>query len=177
MSKVKYTKPYVTTAEAALITGFNQRFLQRQCQEGAIEGAQKMGNTWVIPTGWACERMESYAPHDGVVSLLDAACTAGVSRQTIVNWVKDGKLKGYCQKIGERHRWEVDEADLKRLVKPTPQREERDDYSFSEYLADVVKVGKTANEMDCHFLKIMAAEYKKRYKKYCRDNGYSSEEF
>ena len=84
MSKVKYTKPYVTTAEAALITGFNQRFLQRQCQEGAIEGAQKMGNTWVIPTGWACERMESYAPHDGVVSLLDAACTAGVSRQTIV---------------------------------------------------------------------------------------------
>ena len=41
---------YITTAEAAQVLGLDVRRVARICQLGHIEGAQKWGRDWMIPT-------------------------------------------------------------------------------------------------------------------------------
>lgn len=40
---------YMTTKEAASIWGISDRRVLQYCNAGRIDGAVKMGNTWLIP--------------------------------------------------------------------------------------------------------------------------------
>lgn len=40
---------YLTTAEAATLTGKGANMIAKLCQAGRLPGAEKMGNSWVIP--------------------------------------------------------------------------------------------------------------------------------
>jgi excisionase family DNA binding protein len=40
---------YITTREAAEKWGISDRRILQYCNDGRIEGAAKMGNTWLIP--------------------------------------------------------------------------------------------------------------------------------
>jgi excisionase family DNA binding protein len=40
---------YITTKEAAVKWGISDRMVLYHCTSGRIEGAVKMGNTWLIP--------------------------------------------------------------------------------------------------------------------------------
>ena len=40
---------YITTKEAAAIWGITDRMVLYHCTSGRIDGAIKMGNTWLIP--------------------------------------------------------------------------------------------------------------------------------
>ena len=40
---------YITTKEAAAQWGISDRRILQYCNTGRIEGAEKMGNTWLIP--------------------------------------------------------------------------------------------------------------------------------
>lgn len=40
---------YITTKEAAAKWGISDRRVLQYCTDGRIEGAAKMGNTWLIP--------------------------------------------------------------------------------------------------------------------------------
>lgn len=49
---------YVTTTEAAKILGKGANLVAKLCQSGRLVGAEKIGNTWMIPR----EVVESCAP-------------------------------------------------------------------------------------------------------------------
>jgi len=40
---------YLTTAEAATLTGKGANMIAKLCQAGRLPGAEKMGNSWIIP--------------------------------------------------------------------------------------------------------------------------------
>ncbi|MBU3092850.1 helix-turn-helix domain-containing protein [Clostridium sp. CM028] len=40
---------YITTKEAAKISGITDRMVVCHCSSGRIKGAKKMGNTWLVP--------------------------------------------------------------------------------------------------------------------------------
>lgn len=42
---------YITTKDAATKWGISDRRVLQYCNAGRIEGAAKMGNTWLIPKG------------------------------------------------------------------------------------------------------------------------------
>ncbi len=48
---------YISAKQAAEKWGMSQRFVQRRCIEGRIEGATKLGNAWIIP-------INAEKPHD-----------------------------------------------------------------------------------------------------------------
>ena len=49
---------YVTTPEAAKLIGKGENLVAKLCQAGRLPGAEKMGNTWLIPR----ESVLSYTP-------------------------------------------------------------------------------------------------------------------
>jgi hypothetical protein len=49
---------YITATEAATITGKKIRMIATLCQSGRLPGAEKIGNTWLIPRA----SVESYTP-------------------------------------------------------------------------------------------------------------------
>jgi hypothetical protein len=49
---------YVTAAEAAAIIGKKIRMIAVLCQTGKLPGAEKLGNSWLIPRA----SVESYSP-------------------------------------------------------------------------------------------------------------------
>jgi hypothetical protein len=49
---------YITATEAATITGKKIRMIAVLCQSGRLPGAEKIGNTWLIPRA----SVESYTP-------------------------------------------------------------------------------------------------------------------
>ncbi|MDR1915477.1 MAG: helix-turn-helix domain-containing protein [Synergistaceae bacterium] len=49
---------YVTATEAAAIIGKKIRMIAVLCQSGRLPGAEKIGNTWLIPRA----SVESYSP-------------------------------------------------------------------------------------------------------------------
>lgn len=49
---------YVTTAEAAEMLGRGANLIAKLCQAGRLPGAEKIGNTWMIPR----ESVENYTP-------------------------------------------------------------------------------------------------------------------
>lgn len=49
---------YVTTMEAAKILGKGSNLIAKLCQAGRLVGAEKIGNTWMIPR----ESIENYIP-------------------------------------------------------------------------------------------------------------------
>lgn len=42
---------YITTKEAAEKWNISDRRVLQYCNEGRIDGAEKMGNTWLVPKG------------------------------------------------------------------------------------------------------------------------------
>jgi excisionase family DNA binding protein len=49
---------YITVAEASKLSGKGIKMIARLCQTGKLPGAEKIGNTWLIPRA----SVESYAP-------------------------------------------------------------------------------------------------------------------
>ena len=49
---------YLTTPEAAKLIGKTADLIAKLCQSGRLPGAEKIGNTWLIPRA----SVESYAP-------------------------------------------------------------------------------------------------------------------
>jgi excisionase family DNA binding protein len=49
---------YVTTPEAAKLIGKTADMIAKLCQAGRLPGAEKIGNTWLIPRA----AVESYTP-------------------------------------------------------------------------------------------------------------------
>jgi hypothetical protein len=49
---------YITVAEATKLSGKGIKMIARVCQTGKLPGAEKIGNTWLIPR----VSVESYAP-------------------------------------------------------------------------------------------------------------------
>ena len=49
---------YVTTPEAAKLIGKTADMIAKLCQSGRLPGAEKIGNTWLIPR----TSVKSYAP-------------------------------------------------------------------------------------------------------------------
>ena len=54
----KLHENYVTTTEAARIIKKTADMIAKLCQSGRLPGAEKIGNTWLIPRA----SVESYAP-------------------------------------------------------------------------------------------------------------------
>lgn len=50
---------YVTTAEAAELIGKGPNMIAKLCQAGRLPGAEKIGNTWMIPR----KSVENYVPN------------------------------------------------------------------------------------------------------------------
>jgi excisionase family DNA binding protein len=49
---------YITVTEAAKLSGKGIKMIARLCQTGKLPGAEKIGNTWLIPRA----SVESYTP-------------------------------------------------------------------------------------------------------------------
>jgi excisionase family DNA binding protein len=49
---------YVTTEEAAALIGKGINMISKLCQSGRLPGAEKLGNSWLIPRA----SVESYSP-------------------------------------------------------------------------------------------------------------------
>ncbi|MDR1916657.1 MAG: helix-turn-helix domain-containing protein [Synergistaceae bacterium] len=49
---------YVTTEEAAALIGKGINMISKLCQSGKLSGAEKLGNSWLIPRA----SVESYSP-------------------------------------------------------------------------------------------------------------------
>jgi excisionase family DNA binding protein len=49
---------YITVADAAKLSGKGIKMIARLCQSGRLPGAEKIGNTWLIPRA----SVESYSP-------------------------------------------------------------------------------------------------------------------
>jgi excisionase family DNA binding protein len=49
---------YITVTEAAGLSGKGIKMIARLCQTGKLPGAEKIGNTWLIPRA----SVESYTP-------------------------------------------------------------------------------------------------------------------
>ncbi|MDR1515306.1 MAG: helix-turn-helix domain-containing protein [Synergistaceae bacterium] len=49
---------YITVAEATKLSGKGIKMIARLCQTGKLPGAEKIGNTWLIPRA----SVESYTP-------------------------------------------------------------------------------------------------------------------
>ena len=49
---------YITVTEAAVLSGKGIKMIARLCQSGRLPGAEKIGNTWLIPRA----SVESYTP-------------------------------------------------------------------------------------------------------------------
>jgi hypothetical protein len=49
---------YITVAEATKLSGKGIKMIARLCQTGKLPGAEKIGNTWLIPRA----SVDSYAP-------------------------------------------------------------------------------------------------------------------
>ena len=100
---------YITVSEAAERFNISKRRVQILCEQGRIEGANRVNGTWLIP---AC----SSKPNDGrrknsgyvnQISILDDPSTVhnnkltaiqvcdlfSISQATLRNWVRLGKLK------------------------------------------------------------------------------------
>jgi hypothetical protein len=49
---------YITVAEATKLSGKGIKMIARLCQTGKLPGAEKIGNTWLIPRA----SVETYTP-------------------------------------------------------------------------------------------------------------------
>lgn len=82
---------FLSTAEAAEISGLSQSQIKKLCLDGKIP-AEKIGNTYAIPYSWAAQFADT-------VSVTVAAEAANVSRQTIYNALEDGALENVGSRV------------------------------------------------------------------------------
>lgn len=52
-----------------------------------------------------------------LLKIRQVAELLGVSRATIINWIKDGKIRA-CQPSGEKGIWLVEESEVEKLLEP-----------------------------------------------------------
>ncbi len=52
---------YISAKEAASLLGVTERWVQKLCKDGKVEGAQRFGASgiWLVPKRWAEERKNS----------------------------------------------------------------------------------------------------------------------
>ena len=52
----------LSLAEAAKTAGISRRRLQVLCSEGRVRGAERVGNQWILTTGWSVKPAKSGPP-------------------------------------------------------------------------------------------------------------------
>ena len=105
-----------TVEQAAKLFGVSPPTIYSWLKLGILVGEQlTRGAPWAIRVRQADkERLTGQAP-SGWLSLKEAACELGVSKQTVLNWVKAGKVSYVYETHGRRRGMKID-------VKSAPQR-------------------------------------------------------
>src|SRR5262249_26565828 len=102
-------EPLFTAEEAARELGVSSRTIHEWLRVGLIRGRQAMpGAPWrVVLDDETRRKLGGKDAPDGWVGLDEAARRLGVSKQSVVTWVKDGKLQAVRIARGRRTGWRI----------------------------------------------------------------------
>jgi len=112
------TEPSFTAEQAAHELGVSSTTIHQWLSAGLLRGRQiAPGAPWRIEIDQLTrDRLAGKQAPDGWVDLIEAAARLGVSKQTVITWVKQGKLRAVRAAHGRRTGWRicVDADDLVR---------------------------------------------------------------
>lgn len=87
---VEGTTKMLTADEAAEEVGVQSRTIRHWCQNGQVEGAQKFGGAWMIPSPVTVKQFAE----DGFLSTEEAAKIMGITRQRLMQLCYAGAIVG-----------------------------------------------------------------------------------